>query len=164
MTVLTQGTLTRDYSGSDAASALRAVALPGSPVEVRRAAITSLGRIQSAAAIDVLVDALHDENTTVRRVAAIALGRIGQPAAVAALGEALLADPSISDEVALALAAIANDVSLGALLTTVTDDSASVSARAAAAMALGHVKTAGTALDDVDPFYLDEEGRVHLLI
>lgn len=76
---------------------LRVAALVGvlddEDIEVRRAAVTSLGNLQDTTAVRALMRALRqDSDPEVRQAAAWSLGEIEDPRAIPALGEALRQD------------------------------------------------------------------------
>lgn len=100
-------------------------------VDVRFWAVRGLWANASPAAVDLLIDALRDEQEMVRSGAAFALGVLRAEAAVAALAELLTGDPSPSGGHAADALSKIGRAATPALIDALTHDQALVRVRAA---------------------------------
>jgi len=112
--------------GGAATTKLTALAGPGNPTRLRRAAIDALGEIGRPEATKALLDVLREGPTELHRSAATALSYIGDPSAVAALSSQAQTDRGPTrHEVVRALGATLRgraDASARKLLRQLTQD------------------------------------------
>jgi HEAT repeat protein len=105
-------------------------------VPVRVAALESLGRIGSAAAVPVLLNAALDGDAAIKSAAVTSLGTANSPGATAAIEQAAGQGEAKTRAVAIAALATRNDTAaLPALVKYAADSDATVSKAACAALA-----------------------------
>ena len=131
-------------------------ALSDPEASVRAQAVTALGQLEYAPAVEPLMGALQDEDAEIRENAAWALGQIGDDRAVGPLSSALKdSEPAVREQAAWALGQIEAEQSAEALAASLVDEDPDV--REQAAWALGMIQSTAAvhavmeALKDSDP-------------
>ena len=96
-------------------------ALEDENARVREKVVKALGKIKDTKAVEPLISMLKDEDSDVRWSAIWALGEIGSPSVEQLIAKLNCDDPSVKENVALALCMIKDKCAVDPLLATLKD-------------------------------------------